>query len=79
VKCGLYADLSQFGIETAVPVCAGVGEVIKGWDLGVEGMRVGDKRKLVIPALLGYGSQGAKPTIPPNATLLFDVELLDVK
>jgi hypothetical protein len=57
---------------------AGVGEVIKGWDKGVEGMRVGDKRKLVIPPQLGYGTSGVRGTIPPNATLEFDVELVDV-
>jgi hypothetical protein len=56
----------------------GVGEVIKGWDRGVEGMRVGDKRKLVIPPQMAYGSQ-ALPGIPPNSTLEFDVELVDVK
>ncbi|GLI66046.1 hypothetical protein VaNZ11_009756 [Volvox africanus] len=57
----------------------GVGEVIKGWDFGVEGMRVGDKRRLVIPPQLAYGTTGVKGTIPPNATLEFDVELLEVK
>ena len=61
------------------PPTPGVGEVIKGWDLGVEGMRVGDKRRLVIPPQLAYGSGGIKGTIPPNATLEFDVELVDVK
>jgi FKBP-type peptidyl-prolyl cis-trans isomerase FkpA len=57
----------------------GAGRVIAGWDQGVAGMKVGGKRTLVIPSELGYGSRGAGGAIPPNATLLFDVELLDVK
>ncbi len=54
----------------------GAGHVIKGWDQGVQGMKIGGVRKLTIPADLGYGARGAGGVIPPNATLMFEVELL---
>ena len=57
----------------------GAGRVIKGWDQGVVGMKVGGKRTLIIPSELGYGAAGAGGVIPPNAALIFDVELLEVR
>jgi FKBP-type peptidyl-prolyl cis-trans isomerase FkpA len=69
----------QFDSNTAFPFVVGVGQVIKGWDQGVPGMRVGGQRRLVIPPELGYGSAGAGGgTIPPNAALVFDITLISI-
>jgi FKBP-type peptidyl-prolyl cis-trans isomerase FkpA len=56
----------------------GAGQVIRGWDQGIVGMAVGGRRRLIIPPSLAYGSQGAPPSIPPNATIMFDIELVSV-
>ena len=70
---------SSYDRGTPFQFVLGTGMVIPGWDLGVKSMKVGGKRRLTIPAELGYGAQGAGAVIPPNATLHFDVELLGVK
>ncbi len=71
-----YASADKGGPED---VMIGVGRNVKGMDEGIPGMKVGEKRKLIVPGHMGYGAGGQPPTIPPNATLIFDVELLGVK
>ena len=72
---GTLLDGSQFDRAAHFKFVLGGGEVIKGWDKGVVGMKVGEKARLVVPAKLGYGARGSGKDIPPNSTLLFDVTL----
>lgn len=74
---GTKFDSSVGGDPIVFPL--GTGSVIEGWDEGLQGMKVGEKRRLIIPPQLGYGARGAGGVIPPNATLIFDVELVDVQ
>ncbi len=64
---------------TPIDFVLGAGMVIPGWDEGIAGMKVGEKRKLIIPSELGYGASGSPPVIPPNADLVFETEIVDVK
>jgi FKBP-type peptidyl-prolyl cis-trans isomerase len=79
---GMLTNGSKFdsSVDRGTPFSfpLGAGMVIKGWDQGVAGMKVGEKAKLTIPAGLGYGASGYPPVIPPNATLVFEVELLGI-
>lgn len=70
---------SSYQRKEPIDFTVGTGQVIKGWDEGLQLMQVGDKARLVIPSQLAYGSQGAGGVIPPDATLIFDIELMDVK
>ena len=80
---GMFKDGTKFdsSVDRGVPLnfSLGGGEVIKGWDQGIVGMKVGEKRKLEIPPELGYGASGAGGIIPPNTTLIFEIELLEIK
>jgi peptidylprolyl isomerase len=80
---GWLADGKKFdsSLDRGQPfqLILGIGQVIRGWDQGVAGMKVGGKRQLRIPPELGYGARGAGSDIPPNATLIFDVELLEIQ
>lgn len=78
LKNGTKFD-SSVDRDEALAFTIGIGQVITGWDEGVMSMKAGGKRKLIIPPQLGYGESGAPPVIPPNAELIFDVELLEVK
>lgn len=76
---GTVFDASKNHGDGTFSFTLGAGQVIQGWDKGVAGMKVGGKRQLVIPPDMGYGSRGAGDAIPPNATLLFEIELLGVQ
>jgi len=76
---GTVFDASSMHDNKPFEMDVGAGGVIKGWDEGVRGMKVGGKRKLMVPSTMGYGVRGVRGRIPPKATLLFDIELLDLR
>jgi peptidylprolyl isomerase len=76
---GTKFDASQDHGGAPIDFPIGVGQVIKGWDEGVPPMKIGGKRRLIIPGNLAYGANSPTPTIPPNATLIFDIVLVGVK
>lgn len=80
---GVLEDGTKFdsSLDRGVPFdfVLGTGSVIQGWDIGVAGMKVGERRKLTIPAHLAYGERSPSPLIPPNSTLIFEVQLLEIK
>lgn len=80
---GKLVDGTKFdsSVDRGTPISfsLGAGEVIAGWDQGIVGMKVGSRRRLLIPATLGYGSVGAGGVIPPNASLVFEVALMEIK
>ena len=80
---GILEDGTQFdsSVDRGKPFSftIGIGRVIQGWDEGVSSMKIGGKRRLTIPPELGYGARGAGSVIPPHATLIFEVELLDIR
>ena len=78
-KGTLLSDGSEFDASNKFSFTLGAGEVIKGWDAGIEGMRVGQRRRLTIPPKLGYGKRGSPPEIPGDITLVFEVQLKAVK
>jgi FKBP-type peptidyl-prolyl cis-trans isomerase len=78
---GMKGDLIFTSRDHGKPIAFKVGtaRVIRGWNIGVIGMKVGGKRRLMVPSHLGYGNKGSGDTIPPNANLIFDIELIEVK
>ena len=79
LEVGSIFDSSLKKVRDPFTFTLGVGSVIKGWDIGVKGMKVGGRRRLTVPPELGYGDKGAGSVIPPGATLIFDVDLLEVE